>query len=176
MSKDFSCGEYRISYLSNQLDDLYLRIKSMFSCVSSCGPIPLQYGAAHALSYNDEIVSYLDDSKVIFEYIGNKIYNLLIEANIPCSKPGGGWYIFLDLSQFVPDNKKLQSITSGNDLMLMLLNEIDVLIVAGENFNYNKYSFRYSFVDIQDNLAEYYQTGNLSVFNSSYAAVSIKSI
>ena len=170
MSKDFACGGYRVGWLifSDKLKKLYNDVKIIFSCVSSCAPIPLQYGTAYALQYNQEITNYLNESRKIFKYIGNKCYDLLQEANIKSSKPQGGWYIFIDLRD--------KPLILTDNIMKTILDETDVLIVSGSSFNYNKYSFRYSFVDIKDKLDLYFETGELSSFDSCNAIVGILSL
>ena len=153
VSKDLACGGYRLGWITfpKQLEDLYLKCNSFASSIISCPNVPTQYATDKML--NNEIVlnDYFHMTNIIYKYIVDKVDSILKDSNIKFIKPNSGWYIFLNFDNY-RDKLKLLNIKNSYDLHSYLLNNLNILTVAGENFNCSGLNLRLSLIDINTDL------------------------
>ena len=58
------------------------------------------------------------------------------------------WYVFIDFSNYKEQLKKL-NITTSIELSNYLMKNYQIITVAGEHFNHDSLSLRFSFVDFE---------------------------
>ena len=151
LSKTFACGGYRLGWLKfpehDKLDSLFSAATSCASSIYSCPTLSLQYVAAKALTFPEEIKENIKFQKNMLQNIGEYLYDKLSQLSITCSIPQGGWYIWLDF-----DNYKLElnnlNINNSNDLAVYLVKNLGIVIVPGYAFGVDGLTCRYSYVDI----------------------------
>ncbi len=150
LSKNFACGGYRLGWLifPKNLSKLSNAIYSYASSIYSCAPLPQQYAAVKALSYQREIKQYTKKMRDTFSSLGKECFLKLSNCGIPCSKPEAGWYIFINFEKY-KSNLKNHGILSSSDLVEYLLKQYGIVVIPGSSFGCKDISFRFSFIDIE---------------------------
>jgi len=109
---------------------------------------PIQYAAVQAFKGGSEIEEYLWHVRKILSGLGNECASTLKKSGIKLHAPTGGFYLFLDFSEFT---LKLHSrgITTSNELCLQLLNDTGVALLHGSSFACDEKEFtaRMAYVD-----------------------------
>ncbi len=109
---------------------------------------PIQYAAVQAFKGGIEIEEYLWNTRKILSSIGNECAQKLNKAGVKVHKPVGGFYLFLDFSNF---SNKLHSkgINNSKDLCSRLLMDTGVAILNGASFSrpIEEFSARMAYVD-----------------------------
>ena len=122
---------------------------------------PVQYAAVKAFSDNEEINKYLKDVRVILKSLSDYIYRKYKRAKISVAKPNGGFYFFLDFSNF-SEGLKSQGISDSADLCNRILNETGAAILPGVSFGRPKDEFtaRMAYVNFDGEKALKYLVNN----------------
>jgi len=108
---------------------------------------PIQYAAITAFNGGDEIEKYLLKSRLVLKELGEYCSRKLKDAEVKVHKPEGGFYLFLDFSNFTEMFTK-RDIKNSEDLCTRLLEKTGVAIIPGNDFLVSKgYSARLAYVD-----------------------------
>lgn len=109
---------------------------------------PIQFAAIKAFKGSLEIEEYLCHTRRILAHLGNECFQLLIQSGVKLHKPEGGFYIFVDFSNF-SEKIKNRGIKNSSQLCNILLEETGVAILPGSSFNRTPEEFtaRLAYVD-----------------------------
>ncbi len=94
---------------------------------------PIQYAAVQAFKGGSEIEEYLWYVRKILYLLGNECASSLKKAGIKVHAPTGGFYLFLDFSEFT-EKLHARGIKTSNELCLQLLNDTGVALLHGSAF------------------------------------------
>lgn len=109
---------------------------------------PIQYAAVQAFKGGTEIEEYLWHVRKILSRIGNECAEKLNIAGIRTHSPVGGFYLFLDFSNF--SNKiRSKGISTSKELCHTILKDTGVAILQGSSFNCKEEIFtaRIAYID-----------------------------
>jgi aspartate aminotransferase len=122
---------------------------------------PIQYAAVKAFSDNEEIDKYLKDTRVILKSLCGYIYRKYKRVKISVAKPDGGFYFFLDFSNF-SESLKSRGISDSVDLCDRILYETGAAILPGISFGRPKDEFtaRMAYVNFDGDKALKYLVNN----------------
>ncbi|MCF8298840.1 MAG: pyridoxal phosphate-dependent aminotransferase [Saprospiraceae bacterium] len=95
---------------------------------------PIQFAAIRAFKGGTEIEEYLWQARKILSKVGNECAEKLNNAGIKTHAPVGGFYLFLDFSNFT-DKIHSKGIKSSKELCNAILNDTGVAILQGSSFN-----------------------------------------
>ena len=158
VSKDLGCGGYRLGWLTfpKELDNLFLKCKSVSSSLYSCANLPVQYATADMFLLDDIFNNHCKKIRFIFKEVVNKCCEILDSSKIKYIKPTSSWYIFLNFSNY-EDILKSLNINDSYELSYYLINKIGMVNVAGECFNIKGYNIRLSLIDLtyENNILDY---------------------
>jgi aspartate aminotransferase len=109
---------------------------------------PIQYAAVQAFKGGTEIEEYLWHVRKILSNLGNESVQKLKQAGIKAHEPVGGFYLFLDFSNF-SDKLRSIGITTSKELCSRLLDDTGVALLHGSSFNRpsKEFSARMAYVD-----------------------------
>ena len=150
VSKDLGCGGYRIGWLifPEEQNILFNKCNSYCSSVYSCASVPAQYATYEMLKNTELFNNHCKMSINIYKYISEEICGILLQSKIKFIPPNSSWYIFLDFSNY---KQKLSNkgVNNSYDLSKLLINEIGIVCVPGENFNLDGLYLRFSLIDFE---------------------------
>ena len=159
LSKEAACGGWRMGWLTfpDCLDDIYSdayqAISTMYSCVSQ----PFIEVAKEFLVNKDNIL-YAKHMSTIFQQASNAVINTIEDINrvnreknkdmgeIKVINNTSAWYLFLNVDSFAEILQK-NKINDSKDLTQRLMDDINVVAVAGLYFGFSGYYLRISCVD-----------------------------
>ncbi|MBN2615791.1 MAG: aminotransferase class I/II-fold pyridoxal phosphate-dependent enzyme [Bacteroidales bacterium] len=95
---------------------------------------PIQFAAVKAFKCGGEIEEYLWQSRKILAKIGNECAGKLNNAGIKTHAPVGGFYLFLDFSNFF-ETIQSRGIKTSKELCTAILNDTGVAVLQGSSFN-----------------------------------------
>lgn len=95
---------------------------------------PIQYAAVQAFKGGTEIEEYLWHVRKILSTLGKECAQVLHQAEIKVHDPVGGFYLFLDFSNY-SDPLRLRGIRTSDELCARLLDETGVALLPGSSFN-----------------------------------------
>jgi aspartate aminotransferase len=126
------------------LDKMAIVASESYTSVSA----PIQYAAVQAFKGGIEIEEYLWQVRKILYKLGNECAQTLKNAGIKVHEPVGGFYLFLDFSDF-SDKFNSMGIKTSKQLFEIILNETGVALLHGSSFNRPKEEFtaRMAYVD-----------------------------
>jgi len=109
---------------------------------------PIQYAAIVAFKGGIQIEEYLWNVRRILASIGNESAKLLQKAGVKVHDPVGGFYLFLDFSNFTESLHNIGIMTS-KELCKKLLEDTGVAILHGSSFSRprKEFSARMAYVD-----------------------------
>lgn len=109
---------------------------------------PIQFAAVKAFKCGAEIEEYLGHSRKILSKIGNECAEKLNRAGIRTHAPVGGFYLFLDFSNFF-ETIRSRGIKTSKELCSVILNDTGVAILQGSSFNCREdlFTARMAYVD-----------------------------
>lgn len=154
ISKQYGCGGYRLGWMvfPDELLDFGIKMASCCSEIYSCACSPVHHVAKHGVRKDEELQKYITNCTDLFSDIGEKCYDLITsQSKIRCSKPMGAWYMMFDFKEYEErlDNIGLEN---GTMLALRLIEDIGLVTISGSNFGCDqKYTIRYSYIDIDEN-------------------------
>lgn len=126
------------------LEKMAIVASETYTSVSS----PIQYAAIQAFKGGTEIEEYLWHSRKILSKIGNECAEKLNDAGIRTHAPVGGFYLFLDFSNFA-DIIHSRGIKTSKELCNTILNDTGVAILQGSSFNCKEdlFTARIAYID-----------------------------
>ncbi len=126
------------------LEKMAIVASETYTSVSS----PIQYASIHAFKGGTEIEEYLWHARKILSKIGNECAEKLNQAGIRTHAPVGGFYLFLDFSNFT-DKIHSKGIKTSKELCNAILNDVGVAILQGSSFNCKEdlFTARMAYID-----------------------------
>lgn len=158
LSKWCGAGGWRLgaALLSEDLEPVLKEaLLGIGSETYSCAPVPVQMAAREAYRDYETIKPYIGWQTLILKAIGNYCCEKLVTARIKVHPPEGGFYLFLDFSEY-KDRLEKRGITTSNQLCSVLLEEKGVVLLPSEAFGFEP-SFlgaRLAYVDFDEPPAE----------------------
>tara|TARA_Y100000389_G_scaffold4797_1_gene4507 strand:- start:932 stop:2131 length:1200 start_codon:yes stop_codon:yes gene_type:complete len=148
ISKDLACGGHRLGWLvfPKQLEYLYNRCQKYSQIIYSCPSTMIQYALADFYKNETVVNDYYLLTNYIYEWAVKETYDILKNTKLLLSKPGGGWYIFID---FINYRHKFKNIKNSHELSLLLADKCGIISVAGENFGGSIWTIRLSLTNIK---------------------------
>ena len=150
VSKDLGCGGYRLGWLifPEEQNILFNKCNSYCSSIYSCASVPIQYATYEMLKNTELFNNHCNTSINIYKYISEEICAILLQSKIKFIPPNSSWYIFLDFSNY---KQKLlnKGVNNSYDLSKLLINEIGIVCVPGDNFNIDGLYLRFSLIDFE---------------------------
>lgn len=146
LSKSLGCGGWRYGWLSfpDELKDFFNITKNLGSTMYSCPTVIFNDCIIELLNKNKK---YIQDELLILNKIRDECLDLFSKTKIITKKPEGGWYFWLDFSNYKNNFEKI-GIKDSIKLAEYLINEIGLITVCGNVFGVDELCVRYSFVDI----------------------------
>jgi aspartate aminotransferase len=130
--------------LTWMLEQMAIVASETYTSVSA----PIQYAAVQAFKGGIEIEEYLWHVRRILSNLGMACASSLVKAGIKTHKPEGGFYLFLDFSDYIETLNK-QGIHTSKELCSRLQGETGVAILHGSTFGRpeDEFSARMAYVD-----------------------------
>jgi len=109
---------------------------------------PIQFAAVQAFKGGTEIEEYLLHARKILSQVGNECSEKLNNAGIITHAPVGGFYLFLDFSNFT-DIIHSKGIHTSKELCRTILNDTGVAVLQGSSFNCKEdlFTARIAYID-----------------------------
>ncbi|WP_372973716.1 pyridoxal phosphate-dependent aminotransferase [Muriicola sp.] len=154
LSKWCGAGGWRLgaALLSEGLEpELKEALLGIGSETYSCAPVPVQMAAKVAYQDYATIKSYIHWQTRILKAIGHYCCEKLVNAGIKVHPPEGGFYLFLDFSEF-QDQLKKRGIATSTAMCSALLDEKGVVLLPSQAFGFEP-SFpgaRLAYVDFDE--------------------------
>ncbi len=137
LSKAFSAGGWRLGYAALPPTPTgakaMVALRSLASEIWSSTTTPVQEAALVAYSFNESIEQYVHQSALIHSYLADHLYKSLIDLDVPCPCPAGGFYLYPDFSPW-RSSLATMGITTGAELVHYLLEEWDIATLPGSAF------------------------------------------
>ena len=137
LSKAFSAGGWRLGYAALPTTPAgakaMVALRSLASEIWSSASTPVQEAAVVAYSLDESLEQYVHQSALIHGYLADSLYKTLINLDVPCPRPAGGFYLYPDLSPWRPALATM-GIASGTELVRYLLEEWDIATLPGSAF------------------------------------------
>lgn len=151
ISKFVGGGGYRVGYLilPKQLSLLAKVLSNVYSETHSVVSAPIQFATISCYENYDIIKeTYLKHCRRVLKVISKKMYSIFTEAGISTLKCEGGFYFFLDFSNF-EEKLRGRGVEDSFQLCNSLLEEALVATLPGANFGRPRQQLclRLSFVD-----------------------------
>jgi aspartate aminotransferase len=145
-SKTYAMTGWRIGYTAG--DEKVIKAMGKLQGQStSCPSSIAQVAAIEALIGDQSEVTIMRN---VFKKRRDYIVTRLNEMNgVHCDTPGGAFYVFLDFSSYMGDDRNIQS---SNDLSMYLLEQKAVVTVAGKAFGSDG-NVRFSYAASDEDLA-----------------------
>ena len=144
LSKSLALGGYRIGFtrIPTELRTVGADLVGVASEVWSNPAGPMQRVAAAALADPPEVTSRISASRRLHGAVTTEVHRMLIEADIRCRPPQGGFYLYPD---FEPHRETLaaQGIHTGQALADTLLARHGVGVLAGDAFGDDPAALRF---------------------------------
>ena len=150
LSKWCGAGGWRLGTFTfpNNLNWIMEKMAIVASETYTSVSAPIQFAAVKAFKCGSEIEEYLWRVRKILSKVGNECAEKLNQAGIRTHTPQGGFYLFLDFSDF--SNKiRLKGINTSKELCHSILNDTGVAILQGSAFNCREdlFTARMAYVD-----------------------------
>ena len=150
ISKDLGCGGYRLGWLifPKEQTILFNKCNSYCSSIYSCASVPIQYATYEMLKNRELFNNHCELSIKIYRHISEEICNILKDSKLKFIHPNSSWYIFLNFSEY--KTKLLnKDVHNSYELSELLINEIGIISVPGQNFNIDELCLRFSLIDFK---------------------------
>ncbi|MDO9000082.1 MAG: pyridoxal phosphate-dependent aminotransferase [Bacteroidota bacterium] len=109
---------------------------------------PIQYAAIEAFKGGAQIEDYLSNVRKILSRLASDCVKILRQANVKVHDPVGGFYLFLDFSNF-KQKLNANNITTSKEFCARLLEETGVAVLHGSSFSRaeDEFTARMAYVD-----------------------------
>ncbi len=109
-------------------------------------PDPIQHAAIAGYQVNEEIDSFIKNSREIHHLISDFVYNEMINSGYTIERPEGTFYIYPNLDHRKEDLAKI-GMKTPKDLEWHLMNNFNVAVLSATSFGMDNMGFRLSLVD-----------------------------
>jgi aspartate/methionine/tyrosine aminotransferase len=137
LSKAFSAGGWRLGYAALPATSAgtkaMVALRSLASEIWSSASTPVQEAAVVAYSLNESLERYVHQSALIHGYLADHLYKTLVNLDVPCPRPAGGFYLYPDFSPW-RSVLATMGVTTGSELVSYLLEEWDIATLPGSAF------------------------------------------
>ena len=145
-SKTYAMTGWRIGYTAGS-PDVIKAMSKLQGQSTSCPNSIAQHAAIEALTGSQNIISEMVE---IFKNRRDLIIDGLNAIDhIVCDKPKGAFYVFPNINYFLNKTYNGNTITSANDLSMLLLNEQFIVTVSGDSFGAAS-NIRFSYATSED--------------------------
>jgi aspartate aminotransferase len=145
-SKTYAMTGWRIGYTAGS-PDVIKAMSKLQGQSTSCPNSIAQHAAIEALTGSQNIISEMVE---IFKNRRDLIIDGLNSIdNIVCDQPKGAFYVFPNINYFLNKTYNGHTITSANDLSMLLLNEQFIVTVSGDSFGAAS-NIRFSYATSED--------------------------
>jgi len=138
LSKHLSLGGWRfgVAVLPPGRAGKALRdaIQTIAGSVWSCVTAPVQYAALVAYSNDPEVNAYIDMCSQIHRIRTRYLYDTLIELDVPCVEPSGGFYVFPSFKKW-EEALARRGVYTDEGLAIYLLEQYELATLPGTAFN-----------------------------------------
>ncbi len=150
VSKDLACGGYRIGWCAfpESLKPFFTKCCNYGSRTYSNVCSPMQYATNDLLQNKELCQEYIENTKKLYKHISKKLLDSLQGKKLLFIETEAAWYVFIDFSNYKEELKKI-NITNSIELSNYLIQNYQIITVAGEHFNHDSLSLRFSFVDFE---------------------------
>ncbi|MGD9808643.1 MAG: pyridoxal phosphate-dependent aminotransferase [Deferribacterales bacterium] len=150
LSKWCGAGGWRLGTFAfpDSLEWLLSSMASVASETFTSTSAPIQYAAVRAFKLGIDIERYLWNSRKILRQLGGLVHKILVEGDVRCAAPKGGFYLFPNFEHY-REALKSRQIMNADQLCQRLLNDVGVAILPGTAFGrpQNELTARLSYVD-----------------------------
>ena len=108
----------------------------------------MQYATNDLLQNKELCQKYIENTKKLYKHISKKLLDSLKGKKLLFVETEAAWYVFIDFSNYKEELKK-SNITNSIELSNYLMHNYQIITVAGEHFNHDSLSLRFSFVDFE---------------------------
>lgn len=137
LSKAFSAGGWRLGYAilpRGERGELLGRaLRALASEIWSAASTPIEEAAVAAFTPDKDLETYVQHSARLHGYVTSLLQESLLELNIKCPRPAGGFYLYPDFSPWQPVLQRL-GITGSSELAHYLLEHWDIATLPGVAF------------------------------------------
>lgn len=137
LSKAFSAGGWRLGYAALPPTPAGIKVmealRGLASEVWSSTTTPVQEAAFVAYSLDESIEQYVHRSALVHGYLADRLYTSLVDLDVPCPRPAGGFYLYPDFSPW-RSSLATMGIKTGSELAHYLLEEWDIATLPGSVF------------------------------------------
>ena len=150
VSKDLSCGGYRIGWCAfpSTLDSFFIKCRNYASRIYSCASVPIQYATSELLCDKELYYEYTNKLTTLFKHIYDTLNPLLKDSKLIYSHINGSWYIFVHFTNYKASLKK-RNIINSIELSYYLMTNYQIITVAAQHFNCEELALRFSLVDFE---------------------------
>tara|TARA_E500000178_G_scaffold186082_1_gene184302 strand:+ start:6080 stop:7297 length:1218 start_codon:yes stop_codon:yes gene_type:complete len=155
VSKDLACGGYRIGWCAfpENLKPFFTKCCNFGSRIYSNVSSPIQYATNDMLNNKELCKIYIEETMNLYKYISNKVLESLKGKKLLYVKTEAAWYVFIDFRNYEEELKKI-NVRTSIELSQYLMKNYQIITVAGEHFNHDSLSLRFSFVDFEFNFED----------------------
>ena len=138
LSKHLSLGGWRLGVAIMPTgefgESLYQYMTAVAGAVWTTAAAPVQHAATIAYDDDPEIDTYAETCTAIHGFVTTYLYEALHDLGVPCSKPGGGFYVYPSFAPWRDTLAKKHNIHTSQDLADFLLDEYYIATLAGTAF------------------------------------------
>jgi aspartate aminotransferase len=138
LSKHLSLGGWRfgVAILPPGRAGKALRdaIQTIAGSIWSCVTAPVQYAAQVAYSNDPEVDAYIDLCARIHSIRTRYLYDTLVELDVPCVEPSGGFYVFPSFNKWA-EQLAHRGVYTDENLAIYLLERYELATLPGAAFN-----------------------------------------
>ncbi|SCC90019.1 Aspartate aminotransferase [Chlamydiales bacterium SCGC AG-110-P3] len=150
LSKEFSCGGYRLGWATfpDGLGALRKAMMVLGSNSYSCAPVPMQYGAIAALEGSIELDMLRSETQNILKSVGAAASQRFKAMNLRVTESDAAWYLLIGFEHY-REALQARGIRTSAQLALALVEEVGTVFVPGEAFGLypEQLQLRASYID-----------------------------
>ncbi|RME99017.1 MAG: aminotransferase class I/II-fold pyridoxal phosphate-dependent enzyme [Chloroflexi bacterium] len=138
LSKHLSLGGWRLGVAIMPPGEIGRELNNYMAAVAGAvwttASAPVQYAAVVAYSDDPDIDAYAEKCTQIHGAVTTHLHDSLTALNIPCSKPGGGFYVYASFAPWREALAQKHNIHTSEELAHFLLDETHVAALPGSVF------------------------------------------
>ena len=166
VSKDLACGGYRVGWCAfpENLKSLYSKCCGYGSSIYSNVSSPMQYATNDMLKNKELCKTYMKKTTKLYKYVSKCLLDSLNGKKLLYLETQGAWYVFVDFRNYKEELKRI-NISTSIELSYYLMKNYQIITVAGEHFNHDSLSLRFSFVDFEFDFEKSGSIENVNIDN-----------
>ena len=138
LSKHLSLGGWRLGVAVLPPGEFGAALSRYMSAVAGAiwttPAAPIQYAAVVAYSEDPDIEAYVQTCAQIHGQVTQYLYQVMRQLNVPCPRPGGGFYLYPSFDPWREQLARQHGVQSGQDLARLLLDEERIAALPGADF------------------------------------------